>query len=103
MLSEGLAGLGAETRHHVHDSLRNARFETELREPDGGQGRLLRRLEHDRVPERESRCHLPCGHDHGEVPRDDPPHTPSGSRREYENMLSSVGLVSPWYLVGHPA
>ena len=75
----GHVGVGDEPRAHdgaladedVDDALGDARLQHELREPERGQGRQLRRLQHDRVAARERRAELPRGDVERKVPRHD--------------------------------
>ena len=76
---------GARTRDDVEDAVRQAGFGRELREAQGGQRRLGRRLEHDRVAGREGGAELPGGDDQRVVPghdRGDHPDRLAGDERE---------------------
>ena len=50
---------------------------------EGGEGRLLRGLEHDRAPGRQGRAQLPREHQQGEVPRQDLEEGVGGRRRSF--------------------
>ena len=67
--AEGLAGLLAEARHHVQHAFRHPRLQGQLGQAQGGERRLLGRLEHHRVAGGQGRGELPGGHVEREVPR----------------------------------
>ncbi|MCY1415980.1 hypothetical protein D9M71_314790 [compost metagenome] len=67
--AEGLAGGFAEARHHVQHAFREARFQRQFGQAQGGERRLLGGLEHHRVAGGQRRGEFPGGHVEGEVPR----------------------------------
>lgn len=66
---------GARHLSKAGDDVDHARGEAGLLDEggghQGGEGRLLGRLEDDRVPRGDGRADLPCPHEQGEVPGDD--------------------------------
>jgi hypothetical protein len=67
--TERLAGHVSETGDDVEHTVRNAGLGGELGDPQCGEGRQLRWLDHHRVPGGERRPDLPRQHGHREVPR----------------------------------
>ncbi len=60
MLDQALADDAAGPDDDVDDAFRDARLESQLREPERGQRRQLRRLEHNRVAASERGPELPA-------------------------------------------
>ena len=71
MRDQGRAGGLAEAVDDVDDAGREAGFEGQLGDAQGGQRRLLGRLHHDRVAAGQGRAPLPGQHQQREVPGDD--------------------------------
>ena len=80
MRGQRCAGGLAKARYHVHDAVGHAGLGNQPGQPQRGQRGLLGRLEHHAVTRGQGWPELPGRHQQREVPRDDLPTTPSGSR-----------------------
>ncbi|MCY1225918.1 hypothetical protein D9M72_381300 [compost metagenome] len=68
---QGGTRFGAHTRDDVHHAWRDARFQAQLPQAQGGERGFVRRLEHHRAAARQGRHDLPQGHQQREVPGHD--------------------------------
>ena len=69
MQCQWLAGTLAEARQDIEYARRNAGFHGQFGDTDGGQRRLFRRLENDRIAHGQGRSEFPARHQQREVPR----------------------------------
>ena len=86
--AQRFAGRVAEAGHDAEDAGRDPRLQREFGEPQCGQRRLLRGLEHERVAGGERRPDLPGRHDHREIPgHDGPDHADRLATDQRERVL----------------
>ena len=71
MFGEGLAGFGAQTRHHVERTRRQAGLRRELGDPDQRETGVLGRLHHAGIADRQRGRHRTPEDLHRVVPRND--------------------------------
>jgi len=95
----------AEARNHIEDGRRDASLEAQFRQPERGERRLLRRLEHQGAAGGESAADLAACETQRSVPGMIAPTTPTGSFSVKLTKLpgSEFSMVSPWIEVACPA
>src|SRR5579859_2863927 len=92
MSGQSGAGSFAEPGHDVNDSFRNAGFEEQLAQTERRKGSLLGGLEDDAVAGGEGGAEFPCGHEEGEIPRDNLGNNADGLTQG-EGMEARAGSV----------
>ena len=105
MRGQGGARGFAIARDDVHDAVGNSGLLNQFAQPQAGERRLLRRLDHHRASRSQRRAQLPGRHQQREIPRNDLADHAHRLAQGVGQKLgpAEIGIVLPSILVAQPA